>query len=409
MGMQTITRGGPLSEANNDLKAKLGALGFTELETNVYLALLQADCTRVSELSQMTKISRTQLYPLLRRMVCNNYIETVATKPIAYKAVSPAKLVGLLEERRKEQFSLLIDLRHQLDRARFVQRVAAPQYEINIITGEKNILSKIAQLTHAAEREIIKTDVFERTMAAKSKELREMNKRKAREGVKIVVHPAIKAENISNIGRFKAVHNGAVFGSMVGEEPYCTYVFDREKILLAFYNPQKEEYDTAIFIEKPELAEAFASKNNALIASHPLNGEVYTSAIKNQRAFLLPEKALDCLPKKQLLDLGYTVGRSALALRIKGRENRKTSQRQALSALSTQLSIWGWAKLQIENNSKRMRLTAENASVGCKLIEGALHGALSLTGAGHKIEETKCIKSGNQFCEFTIRLRQKGQ
>jgi len=395
-----------MSDLAGDLKTNLTALGFTGLETNVYLSLLKEDVLKVSELNSLTKISRTQLYPLLKRMDGNGYIETIASKPVTFRAVVPLKLVKAFEEHKKKQFDLLPELKSQLDELKPVQTISAPSYEVNIIKGEKNILSKIIELTSAAKKEIIKTDVFERELVSRSRELTNLNKRKVREGIKIIVHCAIEPQNLNNLKKLKDRHNGAAHGSLVKREPYCTHIFDRDKVLLAFYNAQGEQYDTAIFVENQNLAESFASKNIAPIENNPLRGEVYLNVSENQRVFLLPENALKGLSKKQLFKLGHSIGYSSGTKDIKEKGNRKIGPAYVLTTLSIQLGLFGWAKLEVQNNSKKVRLAVENAVVRCSLIRGAVGGFFSAIGK-YCVEETKCIERGDEFCEFEVGLNEK--
>ena len=58
-------------------KAKKGltAIGLTNLEAEIYLELLKLKEAKVSKLAQLTKVTRTQLYPLLEKLVEKGVVE----------------------------------------------------------------------------------------------------------------------------------------------------------------------------------------------------------------------------------------------------------------------------------------------------------------------------------------------
>lgn len=378
-------------------------LGFTATEAKVYFKVVQEEQLKVTELARATRITRTQLYPLLKRMVRKGYIEEVPSKPVSYKAVPPESLVSVLEEEKKNQFSLLLSLKNNLEQLMPVQTVTAPPYDISIIKGEKNIVSKLLKLTNAAEKEIIKTSAFERALEDKNRELSKATKQKVREGVKVVVHSSIKPENLSKIAKIRGKFNGAVFGGLIREEPYSTFIFDREKLLLVFFNYQKECYDTALYIENKYLAESFALKNVAPIESCPLTGELYLSAYGGERSFLLPANSLNTLSKRQQYDLGYSIGYALGTKNIKEKGNRNIGANYVLTTLSTLLSVCGWGKISFDKSKQgQLNLVIENATVGCRLIKGILAGFLSVVGK-YAVTETKCVLKKNEFCELTVK------
>lgn len=73
----------------------LTIVGLTELEAKVYLKLLKLKQAKVSELAKSAKVSRTQLYPLLEKLVKKNFLRKI-DKPIAEYKVNP-RVIELIE------------------------------------------------------------------------------------------------------------------------------------------------------------------------------------------------------------------------------------------------------------------------------------------------------------------------
>jgi sugar-specific transcriptional regulator TrmB len=92
----------------NKLKKGLRLIGLTELEAKIYLKLLKLGEVKVSELAKKTKVTRTQLYPLLEKLVEKGVVEKLEDKPIIrYKVLDPDKLILLLERWKKQQINIL--------------------------------------------------------------------------------------------------------------------------------------------------------------------------------------------------------------------------------------------------------------------------------------------------------------
>lgn len=87
----------------------LTIIGLTELEAKVYSKLLKLKQAKVSELVKSTKVSRTQLYPLLEKLVQKRVLRKIAGRPIIYR-VDPDRLA----ERIEKHISTLEKLRAKL-------------------------------------------------------------------------------------------------------------------------------------------------------------------------------------------------------------------------------------------------------------------------------------------------------
>jgi sugar-specific transcriptional regulator TrmB len=98
----------------NKLKKGLVVIGLTNLEADVYLKLLKLKKAKASELARTTKVTRTQLYPLLEKLIKKGVVKKIDKKVIIYKAIEPDKLISLLHKWKKEQMALLKEIESSL-------------------------------------------------------------------------------------------------------------------------------------------------------------------------------------------------------------------------------------------------------------------------------------------------------
>lgn len=96
------------------IKKGLMLVGLTNLEAKVYLKLLELKQAKVSKLAKTTKVTRTQLYPLLEKLVEKGFLKKKDEKVIIYQVLEPDELIKLLERWKKQQLSILKDLESKL-------------------------------------------------------------------------------------------------------------------------------------------------------------------------------------------------------------------------------------------------------------------------------------------------------
>jgi len=83
------------------LKTTLYKLFPSKNEANVYLALLEVGVGTVSDISKKSKVKRTSIYDILRRLEEGGYIEkSKRNKKIYYSASDPRMLLGKLSEQQ---------------------------------------------------------------------------------------------------------------------------------------------------------------------------------------------------------------------------------------------------------------------------------------------------------------------
>jgi len=105
------------------LKKGLILMGLTDLEADVYLKLLKLKTAKVSELARAIGITRTQLYPLLEKLVEKGFLKKKIDKPILYyQVIEPDKLIDLLEKWKKQQMGILKELESKLKKLKKVRK-----------------------------------------------------------------------------------------------------------------------------------------------------------------------------------------------------------------------------------------------------------------------------------------------
>jgi sugar-specific transcriptional regulator TrmB len=89
----------------------LRALGLTELEAKIYLKLLEFRRSGVTKLAKAVKVTRTQLYPLLEKLIEKGYVAKVERSPAVYSVIEPERMETMLERWLTEQTKLVNEVR----------------------------------------------------------------------------------------------------------------------------------------------------------------------------------------------------------------------------------------------------------------------------------------------------------
>ena len=90
---------------------KLKQIGLNEKESKVYIELLQAGDSLVSEISEKTKINRSLLYTILTDLANKGIVTYIIKNNVRYyRAAEPNKILSMLKEKEKIFESILPEL-----------------------------------------------------------------------------------------------------------------------------------------------------------------------------------------------------------------------------------------------------------------------------------------------------------
>jgi len=90
---------------------KLRQIGLNEKESKVYIELLQAGDSLVSEISEKTRINRSLLYTVLSDLANKGIVTYIIKNNVRYyRAAEPSKILSMLKEKEKIFESILPDL-----------------------------------------------------------------------------------------------------------------------------------------------------------------------------------------------------------------------------------------------------------------------------------------------------------
>ncbi len=82
----------------------LEAAGLNTLEAKCYMALLDAESVKPSELAKIVNLSRTNCYKILDKLSAYNLVERIKNKgTLHYRAAHPSRLLQLAHEKKQEQ------------------------------------------------------------------------------------------------------------------------------------------------------------------------------------------------------------------------------------------------------------------------------------------------------------------
>lgn len=113
------------------IKDALGALGFTDKEQQVYLAILKSGRVTPARLAQQVGLNRTTVYSVADSLLRKGLISEDATATTqTYLANSPDELSNLIEQDRrrlKQRESLVDEVVSELDKVGETQSLAAPK------------------------------------------------------------------------------------------------------------------------------------------------------------------------------------------------------------------------------------------------------------------------------------------
>ncbi len=128
----------------------LANLGFSKKEIDVYLKLLSVSDATVTELSRMTTINRTTLYPILEHLVTKGLVVELEKGKKARFQAEPAERLGTYIQNEKakldEQEKLLDEV---IPRLKSVSLQAGEKAIVKVFEGREGILKSVQEYFEA--------------------------------------------------------------------------------------------------------------------------------------------------------------------------------------------------------------------------------------------------------------------
>jgi sugar-specific transcriptional regulator TrmB len=144
-----------------ELILKLRSLGFTDNESKIFLALLQGRILSATEVAKAAKVTRTDVYTILKSFVDKGYCNEIETNSILkYEMIDPEVILGKIQlnlEREKEKKSKAFDETFNILKPLYNSNSEKPSNSnIELIRGyNKQREIKFYELLKNAKKEIL--------------------------------------------------------------------------------------------------------------------------------------------------------------------------------------------------------------------------------------------------------------
>lgn len=141
------------------IRKSFEGLGFSTLEVNIYLILLDNGTMSPYQIAKKVDISRSSIYNALEHMLNKGMVEVIPEDTVMYIAKEPEVLLNKVEAEYKNNISNAKDGLKSYLETRYEEKSA-------LIKGYDNIIEKMKYIINIAEKEVfintdIELDVFE--------------------------------------------------------------------------------------------------------------------------------------------------------------------------------------------------------------------------------------------------------
>jgi predicted transcriptional regulator len=226
---------------------KLKQIGLNEKECRVYIELLQAGDSLVSEISEKTKINRSLLYTILKDLANKGIVTYIIKNNVRYyRAAEPNKILSMLKEKEKIFESILPELT-ELHKPRTKKPI------IEILEGKEGIKTILNDLLR------IKQEWFAFNVPGKGPEIlgptvHSFEKERQKEKIPLKVICVKTKEGIKRGKEFsKMKHTLVRYAPKPYESPASNWVYGDRIVIIFWY----KEFPFAVRIIDKNLAESY--------------------------------------------------------------------------------------------------------------------------------------------------------
>ena len=231
-------------------------------ETKVWLALLSKGVVSAGETAELSGVPRSRTYDVLEGLAKRGFAIVKVGKPVKYIAVEPKTVIERMKsntlQEAQEKVTRLTNLKDAPEYGEIVQLHKTGINPIRIedlsghIKGRSNILSKIKEMLHKAEKEItIHTSIEDlesksRVLLPLIKNIEKLDKIKMRISVKGDVHRVRKYAHRNELKVKESEANGKFF------------LIDRKEMLFMIH-PENSEEEIGVWINSPYFGNSFTT------------------------------------------------------------------------------------------------------------------------------------------------------
>lgn len=139
---------------NHDIVKTLKKYGLSENEAKVYCSLLALEEGTVDAIAMHAELNRTSSYPVLERLKALGLVgQTKKKKKTVFKAVSPEKLLDLLEDKKESLMAVMPNLKSLLEISRGRPDVSFFEGQEGLKTVLNSILAEAKEVCILGEGE----------------------------------------------------------------------------------------------------------------------------------------------------------------------------------------------------------------------------------------------------------------
>ncbi len=248
----------PIRGKAEEIVEHLKQLGFTDYESKVYIVLTTGGALNPTEISDLSNVPRPNVYRVIERLENEGLVRKEAVKRGArYIAVPPRKVITKLEQKLKEQKSLVDDLK-KLVRTLKPTEISSGSETIWLVNGEKEIQDLTMKLIEQAESQIVVLATPELMFNDTLKEqIFGLLKEKVSKGVELIIGWKITKKDLDIA--LQMMKSATVYHWSLGETPIGVYTIDGKECLVTFIGKwaPTPTYDLALWIKNPIYVKSF--------------------------------------------------------------------------------------------------------------------------------------------------------
>ena len=233
-------------------------IGLNDYEAKAFTSLLEFESLSAVDISVKSGIPRPRVYDILESLASKGLVISMPSRPVKFKALDLSTGFENLTKSRTEQFTNSINELKQLNSE--LSKIVKTKTSLNesnsenvwLLNGRKAIYSRLDDLLHNAEKEVIissSQEGLERKTKAFKKHFSTAQKKGV--SIKLISNKMPILDNDLLDSKIKISHNNKI---------HRLALIDNKQSLIFLNNNSDHENDTAILIESPELTSFLKQK-----------------------------------------------------------------------------------------------------------------------------------------------------